>query len=105
MTATTEMVERVARALCWSNGMEPDKSLGGDGENFLWMEYVPQASAAIAAMREPTEAMLDVTSVVEARRAKAGYREREHWAWGWRIMNDAALEPTKDAITAAKEAT
>jgi len=48
------MVERVARALCWKNGMNPDLTLGGDGQNFLWHEYVSQARAAIDAMREPT---------------------------------------------------
>ena len=46
----TNELERVARALCWTNGMDPDVSLGGDGENFLWHEYLRQADAAIAAM-------------------------------------------------------
>lgn len=45
-------VEAVARAICWSNGMNPDVSLGGDGVNFLWHEYDSQAKAAIHAYAE-----------------------------------------------------
>lgn len=40
------MLEMVARALCWNNGMNPDLTLGGDGQNFLWHEYESQAQAA-----------------------------------------------------------
>ena len=43
-------VERVARAICWKCGMDPNLTLGGDGQNFLWMEYEGQARAAIGAM-------------------------------------------------------
>lgn len=56
----TSMVDRVARAICWKNGMNPDLTLGGDGVNFLWHEYVAQAEAAIEAMREPSEKMVSV---------------------------------------------
>ena len=52
------MIEKVARAICWKNGMNPDLTLGGDGQNFLWMEYEAQAEAAIAAMRIPTGKMI-----------------------------------------------
>jgi len=48
----TDLEERVARVLCWKNGMDPDLTLGGDGENFLWHEYASDASAAIAAVYE-----------------------------------------------------
>lgn len=41
--------EAVARAICWANGMNPDLTLGGDGENFLWHEYEHEAEAAITA--------------------------------------------------------
>lgn len=51
------MVERVARAICIGN---PDFKMGTDGEGgLLWEMYADQARAAIAAMREPTEAMID----------------------------------------------
>lgn len=43
------LLESVARALCWANGMNPDLTLGGDGQNFLWHEYVHQANVAIDA--------------------------------------------------------
>ena len=56
----TPEIEAVARALCWGNGMNPDLTLGGDGENFLWHEYVNQAVRAIRALRVPTNDMLDV---------------------------------------------
>lgn len=46
------MVEKVARALCWANGMDPELSLGGDKQNFLWMEYEHQAKAAIRAYED-----------------------------------------------------
>ena len=41
------LVEKVARTLCWKNGMNPDLTLGGDGQNFLWHEYIDPAKAAI----------------------------------------------------------
>lgn len=47
-----EMVEKVARAICEVERMNPDDALGG------WVHWVPAARAAIEAMREPTEAML-----------------------------------------------
>lgn len=42
-----ELIEKVARALCWKSGNNPDLTLGGDGENFLWMEYENKATVAI----------------------------------------------------------
>jgi len=47
-----DIVEKVARVLCFKNGMDPDLSLGGDQQNFLWMEYEGQAEFAIEAVRE-----------------------------------------------------
>jgi len=49
----TEMtlVERIARMLCWKNGMNPDLTLGGDGVNFLWHEYQRDAIAVIEEFR------------------------------------------------------
>ncbi len=49
----SEMVERVARRLAYENGETPD----------LWTKHEGAARAAIAAMREPTEAMLDKGSL------------------------------------------
>ena len=53
-------IEVMARALCWSNGMDPNLTLGGDGVNFLWHEYTHQAEAALKALSqmEPTPGMV-----------------------------------------------
>jgi hypothetical protein len=51
----SEMVERVARALCRS------AALGDPGQAYIdanWPNYSTAARAAIEAMREPTEAMI-----------------------------------------------
>jgi hypothetical protein len=32
-------IECVARLLCEADDSNPDITLGGDGQNFLWMEY------------------------------------------------------------------
>lgn len=42
-----KIIEKVARTLCWKNGMDPDLSLGGDKQNWLWMEYEDQAEFAV----------------------------------------------------------
>ena len=45
----SEMIERVARAMCQSDGDDPER---------YWRDYEVNARAAIEAMREPTEAMI-----------------------------------------------
>ena len=73
-----EMVERVARAICVSDGEDPDgKICTGDA---FWMWYVPNVRTAIATLRTPTEAMID-----------AGFRHHDP-ADIWRAMCDAALK-------------
>jgi hypothetical protein len=65
------MVERVARALCGCAGREADDLDGGPHPGGLWLDpgeawwtgYEEMARAAIAAMREPTEAMMHAPSV------------------------------------------
>jgi len=32
--------ERIARIFCECDGYNPDHTLGGDGENFRWREYL-----------------------------------------------------------------
>jgi hypothetical protein len=51
----SDLREKVARALCWKNGMNPDLTLGGDGQNFLWHEYTGEADAAIHIVVEACE--------------------------------------------------
>jgi hypothetical protein len=51
------MIDRVARALCLANGEDPDKPSGVFG--VWWKSYRDEARAAIEAMREPTEEMME----------------------------------------------
>lgn len=58
----TDMVERVARAICASMGYAPDMDASQEFTNRtgpMWMAYIQEARAAIGAMREPTEAMVE----------------------------------------------
>jgi hypothetical protein len=48
----SDMIERVARAICEAERMNPDDALGG------WVHWQEAARAAIEAMREPSEEML-----------------------------------------------
>lgn len=60
-------LREIARKSCELRGANPDASLGGDGQNFLWMEVleveVKPTLAALEALgfvivpKEPTEAM------------------------------------------------
>ena len=52
-----EMIERVARAITVAEGDDPDGGTGSllnEGEVW-WQHRIPQARAAIEAMREPTK--------------------------------------------------
>lgn len=107
--ADNEMVERVARALCWANGMDPDLTLGGDGQNYLWMEYEHPARAAIAAMREPTTAMMQSACEIyctEPTCFKNGgcsfNRHTEHLE-EWQAMIDAALPSPPEGTDIAED--
>ena len=46
----TDPTERAARALCKVDGCDPDTSLGGDKENWLWMEYITEAKAVLTTL-------------------------------------------------------
>lgn len=77
----SEMVERVARAIyiAWA-GKEADVEEG-------WTDCVPEARAAIAAMREPTEAMNDAAGRLPVLCEHAMVDDDE----AWRARIDAAL--------------
>jgi hypothetical protein len=80
-----DMIERVARALTIYDGSDPDGRTSIADRPKRWMLMIEDARAAIAAMREPTEAMLS---------AAEEYRPPIHrltWAGPWRAMIDAAL--------------
>lgn len=55
-----DIIERVARAICQANQVEPDSDSQTDGNACQWEDYAEDARAAIAAMREPTDAMIEV---------------------------------------------
>lgn len=64
MSGETSMVERVARAICQS--FITSDHQGDDIARVvetLWDEWIDEARAAIAAMREPTEAMTDCSVI------------------------------------------
>jgi hypothetical protein len=65
VTEPTEMERRIARAICAAEGHDPDADWRDVGGMMLgvevanparWTQYVREARAAIAAMREPTDA-------------------------------------------------
>ncbi|MEJ0096075.1 MAG: hypothetical protein WDN46_22485 [Methylocella sp.] len=57
-----KMVERVARALCRKDGVDPDapryNMLDGAISGKQWEDYADDALAAIDAMSEPTDEMI-----------------------------------------------
>lgn len=84
----SEMVEKVARALCRQyeieDGFSPEQA-DRAAESGMWRNFRDAACAAIGAMREPTAAMTD-----------AGYIY-DHISSGdakdcWQAMIDAALK-------------
>ena len=87
----SEMVERVARAICRANGEDPDEPgygfLGGGAPtSYAWQGYASHARVAIQAMREPTESM---TAAAYAEPAVALTPFAPHY---WRRMIDEALK-------------
>lgn len=89
-----EMIEKVARALCVANCDNPDEAdfgfLSDSVKGYAWQGYIPQARAAIEAMREPLEWMI----LQADRKAEKVFGDREtnldpHGTW--QVMIDAAL--------------
>jgi hypothetical protein len=80
------MIEAVARAIAHHAGVDPDRERSGA---FQWQAYVGIARAAIAAMREPTDAMVDAGA---AERFDSRYESEEnHAKHVWDAMIDAIL--------------
>ena len=84
----SEMIERVARALAVTNGVNPDgmTQIGDDPPTDIWNIFSPQARAAIAAMRYPTKEMLNADHVQIKCHTCGGHIE------GWHAMIDEALK-------------
>lgn len=82
-----DMVEKVARAICVAEGFDPDSN--ETSERPYWTTWEMHARAAIAAMREPNERMMDVY-----RRAFIS-EKRFDGAKVYGAMIDAALTSTE----------
>ncbi|MBU0824897.1 MAG: hypothetical protein KKA44_10590 [Alphaproteobacteria bacterium] len=78
----TSGLERVARALCELDANPPDATMGGKP---LWQDYLPEAWAAIMALREPDIAMI---KAAELTAVQAG---RDEFGSIFRGMIDAAM--------------
>lgn len=79
-------IEKVARAICIS-WAEPDEL-----DSSQWQMYVPEARAAIKAMREPSPEMLDAFVARALQVSIAGDGEWTEYAKAqWATMIDAAL--------------
>jgi hypothetical protein len=85
----TQMIERVARAICASGVcIDPDSY---DVDRY-WRRWIPEARAAISAMREPTPAMLDTFVSRALQVSVSGEGGWTQYAIGqWQQMIDAAL--------------
>lgn len=56
----TSGLERVARALCEMDANPPDATMDGKP---LWQDYLPEAQAAIMALREPDMTMISAAAI------------------------------------------
>jgi hypothetical protein len=81
------MVERVARALCRIDGNPENATMDGKP---LWQDYVSEARAAIEAMREPDEVMVE--AMQDARNQQA-HTHRDLAVMPWQAGIDATLNP------------
>jgi hypothetical protein len=84
-----EFLERVARGLCQSAGHDPDgKHHVSDGEKENWTFFIQAACAALEAMREPSQAMVDAALHDILAADASGV---------WKTMINAALSATPQA--------
>lgn len=86
----SEMVERVARALCEAIGFPADGNvLDGDQIKIGWHTQIPKARAAIEALRLPTDAMVGAGHAeIKPDNLPADAGDARQC---WRAMIDAAL--------------
>lgn len=100
------MIETVARALCVAAMYDPDSCVQGSGgtgavpdvcHRHKWQDYEPLAIAAIKAMGEPSEAMIEAALDANLD-IYWGYRADERPGGPedvWRVMLAAALTQEK----------
>ena len=84
MISDMRMIERIARIICRSAQIDPNKtafssSSAEPGKRLAWMDFADQAREILLVIREPTREML-----------RAG--PRDFGADGWHAMIDAALK-------------
>ena len=96
----SEMADRVARALCAADQVQ---SCEGDSRciNGDQCPYPVLARAAIEAMREPTEAMIDAAYFPAGESGDSSV-SRADAKETWRSMISAALDDTADTYAAAR---
>lgn len=78
----TTGLERVARALCELDANPPNATMDGKP---LWQSYLPEARAAIMALREPDLAMVNAAAL------KAAQIGEGDFGGIYRAMIDAAM--------------
>lgn len=90
----SEMVERVAKAICeWNGKTTWTEAIEGQPYSLSADHYRIIARAAIAAMREPTRAQLSHASMAIGPWGGHGEPSAPSEAQVWRAMIDAALAP------------
>lgn len=85
----SDMVDKVARALCIQAGEIPDLPTPyNPNADFVWQFYRGSARAAIEAMREPPETMWGAAI------GDGGWGDCEasEFVWRWNLAIDAALK-------------
>lgn len=78
----TTGLERVARALCELDANPPDATMEGKP---LWQDYLPEAWAAIMALREPDTAMIGAAAREAVKTGQSDFGKI------YRAMIDAAM--------------
>ncbi len=101
----TEMIERVARALYEDQCVKHPDSIGAKTKFYNDGIYHGAARIALAAMREPTEAMLEAEAAQDTgSKAKiSGYLDYFSADEVWKAMIDAALGDGECPLPAKKE--
>jgi hypothetical protein len=96
----TDMIERVARAICAELESTVYDPVDYDVVEECWPRFVSQARAAIEAMREPTDGMLAEADNMLPRFEEEPNEPRMMGVDGalvaWQAMIDTALEATDD---------
>lgn len=87
-------IERAAREMCINDMLDPDSSLGGDGQNLLWVEYAEtKIKPVLRSIREPSASMRERGA--EQLFAAAADDWGDDAAKIWRAMIDEALNERK----------